>query len=198
MVRRRPTRRQVAYYLVAAAFLAVLCFVFFKARFALFLIPVCTTLAVSGVVGIAGAVPRLPRMVAAIVTAGLIAYSGAVMVDHNHTTLPGGLHAFRTMGEWFVAHTSPGQRRGVVVERKPYFSYFAQLEHKRLPDVASYDELMAYLQETGARYLYFSYVAGQTRPELAFLMDPQSDHPGLVPILAGPVAVLYVVEQSGE
>lgn len=199
MVRRRPTRRQSAFYVMGLVFFALLCFVFFKSRFNLFLIPTCATLAVTGIRWLARVTaPKRRRVLSASLFAGLLAYSGFVMVAHNRVTIAGGLFAFRTMGEWFVENTTPEQRRGVVVARKPYFAYFAQLDHVRMPELRSYGELMSFLDDVDARYLYFSYLAGKTRSELDFLTDPQSDHPGLLAILMSPFAVLYVVEDQDQ
>ncbi len=196
---RRPSRRELSYYVMGLTFFWGLSFVFFNSRFNLLLIPVCAVLAVRGVIILSRYVCRVyARHGAAILLAALIAHSAVVAFAHNHTTLPGGLIAFRRMGEWLADNTPADRINGIVVARKPYFSYFSNLNHVRLPRVKSYDELIAFLEDADADYLFFSYVAAKTRPELGFLMDPTPEHPPLKPLLRGPVAVLYEIEKSGQ
>jgi 4-amino-4-deoxy-L-arabinose transferase-like glycosyltransferase len=195
LFRRRPNRRQLSYYITGLMFFLSLSLVFFSGRFNLFLIPVFATLGVGAAVGVAGAASKVyAQRVAVILVAALLTYSAVVAYKHNRITIPGGLVAFRRMGEALVAQVPAQQRGRIVVARKPHFGYFAGLITVRFPTVESYDELMSFLRQSNADYLYFSYVAAKTRPAVSFLLDRNSDHPGLEPMMAGPVAVLYRVK----
>jgi hypothetical protein len=80
----------------------------------------------------------------------------------------------------------------------PHFAYQAGLDFIRLPILAGYDELLTFMQETNTDYLFFSHVAQRTRPELGSLMNPNSDHPGLVVVAASPIGVLYAIDKRGR
>jgi len=82
------------------------------------------------------------------------------------------------------------------VARLPHFAYYAGLEHVRLPLLDTYDELLAFMREARADYLFFGTAAVRTRRELGELMNPDKDHPGLRVVAAGSFGVLYAVDKQ--
>lgn len=198
---RRPGRRRLAYYGLAALFMGTLVPVFFAERFTLFAIPAFATLAACGL-------SKLGRKrVAAATAAMLILYSGVVCVGQNVGYLRPYFDGFRAVAEAFKDNVPPGQRGSVVAARRGYFGYFAGLETIAVPTARTYADLIAYLRQNDADYLFFSFYAADTRPELASLSNPDSPHPGLRTIMSTsrgtdqtgrtvPYAVLYQVERA--
>jgi hypothetical protein len=110
--------------------------------------------------------------------------------------MPGGDLRVRTMAEWFVDNV-PAHLRGTrVVARKPEFAYFAGLEPVSLPVLGSHRELLHYLDAQDADYLFFSYVAAATRPQLSYLLDAKRPVPGLRLVVTGKAASLYHVDPA--
>ena len=191
---RRPTRSQSAYFVFGGLFFAVLSVVFYKERFFLFLTPVFLAIAVQGVLNLAGVLRKetLPVGELSILVLVLVIYGGVESARYNVPLLPGGEPEFRTMGEAF--QNEFGDQKGKrVVERKPFFSYFAGLEHVPMPVVDSVDELMKHVRETDADYLFFSFIAHRTRQPAAELIDPRVAHPGLEFIANTRIGTLYEV-----
>jgi hypothetical protein len=197
---RRPDRRQLAYYLFGVAFAAVLILVFFAERFVLFLMPMLLVLGVEALRQLVAYVkPQKRSGLAFVITAvTLIGYSAIASAAYNKAWLKGGSIGFRQLGEWFVKTIPPGDRGTVVAARKPHFGYFAGLETIPIPFADSHEELIRYLHERGADYLFFSVVATQMREELAYLArvrDPKQAPPGLTLLAATSVGALYRVEK---
>jgi 4-amino-4-deoxy-L-arabinose transferase-like glycosyltransferase len=197
---RRPDRRQVTYYLFAVCFLFVLVLVFFAERFTLFLIPAFLALAAEALAHLTGflKVKARSRRMFTIGAGALAVFYLVVSLNYNSYHIKGGAMAFRQAGEWF-ARTVPAEKRGkIVAARKPHFGYFAGLETAPIPVVGSYDELMAYLKERGADYLFFCIVAEKTRPQVAFLARvrrPEEAPPGLTLMLSTTAGVLYEIQK---
>jgi hypothetical protein len=198
---RRPNRRQLGYYGFAAVFTGTLVPVFFAERFTLFAVPVFATLAACGL-------SKLRReRVAGVAAAILVLYSGVVCVRQNVGYLRPYFDGFRAVAEAFRENVPPGQRGKVVAARRGYFGYFAGLETIAIPTAHSYADLIAYLRENDADYLFFSFYAADTRPELASLSNADAPHPGLRAMMSTsrgtdqtgrtvPYAVLYQVERA--
>jgi len=198
---RRPNRRQLGYYGLAAVFMGTLVPVFFAERFTLFAVPMFATLAVCGL-------SKLRReRVAAAAAAILVLYSGAVCVRQNAGYLRPYFDGFRAVAEAFKENVPPGQRGKIVAARRGYFGYFAGLETIAIPAAHTYADLIAYLRGKDADYLFFSFYAADTRPELASLSSPDAPHPGLRVMMSTsrgtdqtgrtvPYAVLYQVERA--
>ena len=189
---RRPSRREVGWYVVAACFFGALLFVFYNPRFGLLLVPAYVTLAVR-----TGRALQRPAMagVAAAVAVVVVAWSAVASVEVNRRLIHGGDAEVRAVGEWFRANETPQGPR--VVARKPAFAYFAGLDPVPLPVIESHPELLEYLESRDVDYLFFSYIAHVNRPRLAYLSDPDSFHPRLEVIHVSPAAVLYRVKRAG-
>jgi tetratricopeptide (TPR) repeat protein len=86
----------------------------------------------------------------------------------------------------------PGDR---VIARKAHVAFHSGVEPVPFPFVATLPELAAYARAQGARWLYFSWPEGQTRPEFWYLLDTTAVVPGLTPrrITAPHPAVLYEI-----
>lgn len=197
---RPPDRRQLAYYLTCVPFAGVLLLVFFAERFTLFLIPMLLALAVEGLRHAATYIKskKRTRLVFAACAVAMIGYGVVATAIYNKPRLKGGSIAFRQLGEWFTKTVPAHQRGSVVAARKPHFGYFAGLKTVDIPIANSYEELMRYLHERDADYLFFSTVAAQMREELAYLSvvrDPKQAPPGLTLMAATSVGALYKIEK---
>jgi uncharacterized membrane protein YvlD (DUF360 family) len=206
LFRRGGNRSFGVYALAGAVFYLLLLLVFYSDRFLLFLVPIACALAAHGFVVASDAISRRtpvpPFADFALMT--LLIYSAITCVAFNRPLIHGADTVFREMGETFARERPDHDRAETVVARKAYFGYFAGLTTAPLPLVSSHDELMAYLRRVGADYLFFSYVAYNTREALTYLSYPDRPHPGLVPLAMAPPTsegsfrgVLYRVEKDG-
>jgi tetratricopeptide (TPR) repeat protein len=86
----------------------------------------------------------------------------------------------------------PGDR---VIARKAHVAFHSGVEPVPFPFVGTLSGLADYARSQGARWLYFSWPEGQTRPEFWYLLDSTAVVPGLTPrcITAPHPAVLYEI-----
>jgi tetratricopeptide (TPR) repeat protein len=86
----------------------------------------------------------------------------------------------------------PGDR---VIARKPHLAFHSGVQPVPFPFVSTLPRLAAYARAQGARWLYFSWPEGQTRPEFWCLLDSTAVVPGLTVrrITAPHPAVLYEI-----
>ena len=86
----------------------------------------------------------------------------------------------------------PGDR---VIARKAHLAFHAGVEPVPFPFVNTLPGLAAYARAQGARWLFFSWPEGQTRPDFWYLLDPAAVVPGLTPrrVTAPHPAVLYEI-----
>jgi hypothetical protein len=83
---------------------------------------------------------------------------------------------YKVIGEWLGAHSAPGE---TIMSRGSIPALYADRQWVAFP-TASYDEVMRYARQHNVSYVVVNQREfEQTRPQLAFLGDPQSDHPGL-------------------
>jgi tetratricopeptide (TPR) repeat protein len=86
----------------------------------------------------------------------------------------------------------PGDR---VIARKAHVAFHSGVEPVPFPFVSTLPELADYARARGARWLYFSWPEGQTRPDFWYLLDSTAVVPGLTPrrVTAPHPAVLYEI-----
>jgi 4-amino-4-deoxy-L-arabinose transferase-like glycosyltransferase len=86
----------------------------------------------------------------------------------------------------------PGDR---VIARKAHLAFHSGVEPAPFPFVNTLPQLAAYARVQGARWLYFSWPEGLTRPEFWYLLDTTAVVPGLTArcITAPHPAVLYEI-----
>jgi hypothetical protein len=86
----------------------------------------------------------------------------------------------------------PGDR---VIARKAHIAFHSGVEPLSFPFVSTLPQLAAYARTRGARWLYFSWPEGLTRPEFWYLLDSTAVVPGLTPrrITTQNPAVLYEI-----
>lgn len=196
---RRRSKKQLAYVLFNVLAFGTLVTVAYNPRFSMFLIPFYVFLAL-GTLAFVGrhvryhlrAVVRLVPAVFAI----LIALTVTDTIRFNREKINEGPKHVLTTAEWFRERVPEEMRKGIIVARKPHIAYYLDLEFKWIPDVKTHADLREALNAMDADYLYFSNIEAHWRPELASLMNPEKDHPGLLPLMfigKPPVSVLYKV-----
>ena len=203
---RPPDRLVVASYVVGGVVLASVMLIFFSTRLYLFVLPFVLLLATQGAVfvgrGLAGGGGASARRTRAVLVGGavfVLAFSAVSSAAYMRKHLTQGMPEARTFAERFIEITPESQRAGQrVAARKPYFAYYADLEFVRIPVGLDYDAFLKYLHARDVRYVYFSYIAARTRPELKTLMDERFAHRGLRALATSQVAVLYEVIGAGE
>ncbi len=82
-----------------------------------------------------------------------------------------------------------------VIARKPNLAFHAGVRAVPFPFTNGLPALADYARESGARWLYFSWPEGETRPQYWFLLDTTAAVPGLAPrrATAPHPAVLYEI-----
>lgn len=86
----------------------------------------------------------------------------------------------------------PGDR---VLARKAHFAFHAGVTPLSFPFTDSLPPLGAYAHEQGVRWLYYSWIELELRPQFAFLLDTSAHVPGLTPraVSEQHPAVLYEI-----
>jgi tetratricopeptide (TPR) repeat protein len=85
--------------------------------------------------------------------------------------------------------------------RKPHAAYFAGMRYVPMPDVDTFEELIASGKKSGSHYLFFSAIEASLRPQFAVLLDPGVRLPGLEPLAwnsLGPVHTFAIYRFTGE
>jgi tetratricopeptide (TPR) repeat protein len=185
---RRPGAAGMALHL-ALCYLA-LAPVFYLERFGLYLIPFY----VSGAVALilyarlpwrrapeqrAGRPSRLwTRMPRLVLLSALILASGWRALVGLRDALANAPHEAREAGLLLRSMARPGDR---IMARKPNVAYFADLTYVPLPDanVVTYAGLIEAARKDAVRYLLFSPMEDNTRPQFLALADSGAGLPGL-------------------
>jgi len=180
---------------------ALLLSVFHMARFSMFLIPFYALMAVQLLASISRARLRpvaRRSWLAPVVVALLTMWTFGESYQFNRKKIGSGPKEILSIAQWFENKLPASQREGTIVARKPHIAYYLGLDFVWMPHVGTYEELIAELHRVDADFMYFSPVEALWRPELAFLANPRSSHPGLTALLhledTNASAVLYKVD----
>jgi 4-amino-4-deoxy-L-arabinose transferase-like glycosyltransferase len=195
----RPKSKRAVYLLLNVLLFAVLLTVFYNPRFSLFLVPVYGLLAVQTFDWIAKAYSGAQKLMSWLIPAAalsLVLWTAVEAYEFNKKNISQGPHEILVIADWFDMNVPAEHKGSVIVARKPHIAYYLDLEFNWIPDVRTYDELIAGLRDVNADYLYFSYIEAHWRPDLAYLLNAEEKYPGLMPMLfmKNPKAVLYMVE----
>jgi hypothetical protein len=198
-VLRRPKPTRAVYLLLNALLFGVLLTVFYNPRFSLFLVPAYCVLALQTLDWIGAVFSQRRRLMSWLIPAAatsLVVWTAVEGYQFNRCNISKGPTEILIIAEWFERNVPAEYRGEVIVSRTPQIAYYMDLEFEWMPDVKTYDELVAELRTMKADYLYFSYLEARWRPELAFLLNAEQKYPGIMPILfmKNPSAVLYRVE----
>jgi len=187
---------ETGYYIVNLFFFALLLVVFYSERFSIFLIPFYLLLAIQPFfiekLKLSGLLPKNLRYV---ILSILIVITSINSYTFNQENINSGPTELLALGEWYVANISPEMKGKTVAARKAHVAYYLDMEFKLMPMADSYEDFIKKLNENNIDYLYFGIVEASFRNDLEFLIDPNSNHPGLevVVYFNNPPSVLYKV-----
>lgn len=187
---------ETGYYIVNLFFFALLLVVFYSERFSIFLIPFYLLLAIQPFfiekLKLSGLLPKNLRYV---ILSILIVITSINSYTFNQENINSGPTELLALGEWYEANVSPEMKGKTVAARKAHVAYYLDMEFKLMPMADSYEDFIKKLNENNIDYLYFGIVEASFRNDLEFLIDPNSNHPGLevVVYFNNPPSVLYKV-----
>jgi hypothetical protein len=174
-------RRLFPVWVAGGLLYATLIPVFYSERYSLPLAPVYLSLAGAAV---ASPLPALRirgwpvplKWLLALWPLGLLAAGSAADQQRLLADLP---REVRPAAAALRAAASPGSR---VLARKPHIGFYSGVVQVPFPIVSTLPQLAAFCRRERVDFLYFSGPEADTRPEFTYLLDPDADVPGLVPV----------------
>ncbi len=155
--------------------------VFYDARFALYALPfyvlVAMALLIEVRVPLLQGIASAPRLRIAAASLAILA-SGVLAVKLEGSALAHAPHQVQDAARRMRASGVTGP----VIARKPHVAYFAGTSYVPLPGQGRLQDVLALGRAEGAKFLYFSAMESQARPDLAFLGEPDVQLPGLEPL----------------
>lgn len=200
--KRRPTRKEAAFWVVGVSFFCVLLLVFYGERFSLFLIPIYILIALHALTLLqtesfrAGIRIRLGMWITLI----LVIWTLSQALSFNRTNIDSGPKEVLAIAEWFHRNVGMVPDTTIIVARKPHISYYLGMSMSVFPNISSMEELYRSLRQSHAQYLYFGVFEASMRPQFQRLLDPLNAPGWLIPLTytVDPPAVLYRVSVPGD
>ncbi len=82
-----------------------------------------------------------------------------------------------------------------IIARKPHVAFYAGLKPSMFPGKpATVDELVSYCRANNIRYILYSAIEAQARPQFRELARYQEKHPGLGVVCYNELGIIYKVE----
>ncbi len=190
----RPVKRNLFYLAFGCAYGAILALVFYNPRFSLFLLAVYIPFAVWPFT-----VRVKPHYLnwlfrgLLIVFIGKTAYPAPRTMAKVNDELRGVPVFFKDLGAT-LGGIEPDKTQ-TIIARKPHVAFYAGLKPAMFPDKpATIDELVSYCRSNGIRYILYSVVEAQVRPQFRELGRYKELHPGLAPVCYNELGIVYRVE----
>ena len=197
-IKYRPSAHLLGYFLIGAAFFAVLLLVFYGERFSMYLLPLYVALAMKTLThpSLAGYRFWNKMQAGGLIAIVLVIWTGYNSIDFNSSNIDSGPREVLGISQWFHQNFGNAEHGKVVIARKPHVAYYLDMKMEMFPYVDTYDQLIAAMRKTNASYLYFSLMEAGMRPQFQRLLNPQGAPKELRPLTytTNPPAVLYKVE----
>ena len=200
--KRRPTRKEAAFWIVGVSFFCVLLLVFYGERFSLFLIPFYISIALFALSLLqtesfrAGVRVRLGMWITVV----LAIWTLSQALSFNRTNIDSGPKEVLAIAEWFHQNVGTVPDTTVIVARKPHISYYLGMSMTVFPNISSMEELYQSLRQSHAQYLYFGVFEANMRPQFQRLLNPLNAPGWLIPLTytVDSSVVLCRVSASGD
>ena len=200
--KRRPAKKEQAFWIVGLSFFSVLLLVFYGERFSLFLIPVYISMVLHALTVLqtesfrAGVRMHLGMWITMVLTVWTLSQA----LSFNRTNIDSGPKEVLAIAEWFHKNIGTVPDTTVIVARKPHISYYLGMSMSVFPNISSMEELYQSLRQSHAQYLYFGIYEANMRPQFQRLLDPSNAPGWLRPVAytVDPPAVLYRVSTPGD
>ncbi|GBD88552.1 hypothetical protein BMS3Abin03_02488 [bacterium BMS3Abin03] len=189
--------RENGYYISNIFFFGLLLLIFYSERFSLFLIPFYLVLAVQPFFRNEFKLFRhLPKAVGYIVLLIISIITLSYSISFNSSKINSGPKELLILRDWYAKNIPYNERGKKIAARKPHVAYYLNMDFNLFPMADSYKELIAELQKNKVDYLYVGTYEVAHRRKFEFLLNPQSEHPGLKVIYSSksPDFVLYKIE----
>jgi tetratricopeptide (TPR) repeat protein len=174
----RGIGRRLPWLVFYALCYATLAFVYYSARYFVYLLPFYLGAAALLVFPAPAWARRAApvRLALAALAVGMLAVGTGRAVAALLAEAP---TEMRIAAAFLREVSQPGDR---VLARKPQVAYFAGMEYEPLPDVESVRDLIADARRLDARYLFLSGIEFTLRPQLRILVERDLHLPGLTPL----------------
>lgn len=190
----RPVKRSLLYLLFGVFYFLILALVFYNPRFSLFLLAIYLPLAVWPYTlrvrpgSIRWVLRFMLVMFMVVICSALPASVRRVNLEIRDSP-----EFLRDLG-LALGRVEPDKTQQIIA-RKPHTAYYAGLVPIMFPDKPqTIDELVTYCRENGIRYILYSVIEAQTRPNLYDLVNINEKHPGLVEVHHNRFGVIYRLE----
>jgi hypothetical protein len=190
----RPVTLQLKYFVFGAFYFLILSIVFYNARFSLFLLAIYIPAAVwPFTVPIK---PEFLRWFSRLMIAGLflVIFSGAAAnIPRMYNEIQQTPAFLKEMGQ-ALGNIEPDKSQKVIA-RKPHIAYYAGLNPLMFPEKPeNIEELVKFCHEQHVRYIVYSVIEAQFRPNLRSLISLDDNYPGLHQVYLNEYGVIYRVE----
>jgi len=196
---RSLTRIQFSFFIFTILHFGILLLVFYGSRFSLNLIGAYAMLVI-----LFFSWKGLPNFSSGISTMSFVLYIAVLIAGFNSFSFnrkqidagPQELVLFREKFFEVTKNSRTDYPTELICTRKPHIAHYLNLKMFDFPYVETYDELIAACKKSGVKYLYYSYIEAQMRPQFQFLFNLNSPPPDLEPVmyLQNPPAVLYKIK----
>jgi hypothetical protein len=188
-------RRLLPLWAAGALLYATLVPVFHSERYSLPLAPIYLTLAGAAVASprVAFSVRGWPVPLKWALASGALMASALGSAAYQRRVIDDLPREVRSAAATLRAAAQPGSR---VLARKPHIGFYSGLIQVPFPTLRTLSELAAFCRRERVEFIYFSSPEAELRPEFTYLLDPEADVPGLIPLRfsAPRPARLYRVE----
>jgi len=195
---RKPTRKQLSYYLFNLLFFGILLIVFYNPRFSMYLIPFYIVLALQALYFIRDLLNKTfdnIKWFIPVCSIVLIGWSFINSYELNKDNISSGPQEVLAISDWFNTNIPKSEEEKIIVARKPHIAYYLGMNFKWFPNVKTYDELIGELRKLEADYLFFSPIEASLRREFQYLLNYKNAPAELTPVvyLNYPPTVLYKI-----
>ncbi len=190
----RPVKRRLLYLAFGVFYICILALVFYNSRFSLFLLAVYIPFAVwPFTVRVRPDYLHWVFRGLLVVFLVITAYSVPKTLAEVNTRLRDVPIFLRELG--VALGEVELDKSQTIIARKPHVAFYAGLKPSMLPDKpATIDELVSFCRSNNVRYILYSAIEAQARPQFADLARYQDKHPGLTLVCYNNLGIIYRVE----
>ncbi|MFC1509335.1 ArnT family glycosyltransferase [Candidatus Omnitrophota bacterium] len=189
----KPDRRKYVYFSFGAAYFLILTLVFYNARFSMYLLMFYLPLAVlpftsKRLTSRLGKFSHAPVVLLALIIGTYAFTSTRVMLRDIKVNMV----FLKEIG--LALNKIESDSTAKIIARKPHTSYYADMVPRMFPnDVQTVEELVAYCRKNDIKYVLYSLVERNFRPQLDVLYSADKQFPGLERVYVSRYGVAYRV-----
>ena len=190
----RPVKRNLLYLAFGVFYFLILALVFYNPRFSLFLLAVHLPFAVwPFTLKIRSEYLRWGSRLMLAACVVMICSSAPASIGKVNREIRNSPEFLRDLGR-ALGSVEPDKTQKIIA-RKPHTAYYAGLQPIMFPnEPRTIDGLVTYCRAHGIRYILYSVIEAQARPNLMDLENIGEKHPGLAEVCHNRFGVIYRLE----